>query len=101
MTATCDEAGRRQLEPMQARLDVRPLAEEVATLVVAGQEDERLKWYEDGRVQVVVGKILPGRSGPKQTVAGRRKRYRAALKVRLAEQGWDEGGVNGFRCASD
>jgi hypothetical protein len=96
-TATHGRAGHRQLEPMQARLDVRPLAEEVAGVIVAGREDERLKWQEDGSVKVLVGKVLPKGSAARETLAARRKRFRLALTERLAEEGWVEAGMNVFR----
>jgi hypothetical protein len=58
------------------------------------QQDHRLKWYADGRVRVLVGVVLPAGSAVKQTLAARRKRIRAALRERLARQGWEERGVN-------
>jgi hypothetical protein len=70
------------------------LAEEVAGLILRHQEDERLWWYEDGRVRVLIGKVLPDGSAVAQTLAGRRKRFRAALRERLAGEGWREVGVN-------
>jgi hypothetical protein len=79
---------------MQAGLDVGPLAEEIAQLIVSHRDDQRLQWYDDGRVRVFVGKILPESSAVKQTLAGRRKRIRTAVKERLAGQGWLERGAN-------
>lgn len=76
---------------MQARLDVEALAEEIAALIVSRKEDDRLRWYEDGQVRVLIGKVLPEASAVKQTLAGRRKRFRAALAERLAAEGWHEG----------
>lgn len=93
-TVICVEARSRQLCPMQPRLDVDPIAEEVASQIVNRQDNQRLKWYTDGRVRVLVGKILPEGSAVKQTLAARRKRFRAALRERLAGQGWHECGVN-------
>ncbi len=37
--------GRRQLTPRQKSLDVEPLAEEIAKLILAHAEDDRLRWY--------------------------------------------------------
>ena len=45
-TATHGTIGHRQLEPMQARLVVRPLVEEDARLIVGRQDDERVKCKE-------------------------------------------------------
>jgi hypothetical protein len=93
-TATFAETRYRQLRPMSPRLDVRPLAEEVASLILGRAEDDRIHRYEDGRVRVRVGKILPEGSAVKQTLAARRKRFRAALVERLAAEGWRPCGVN-------
>ena len=51
-TATYEVTGHRQIRPMQPRLDVKALAKEVADLIHAGKEDERVSWYPDGRVNV-------------------------------------------------
>jgi hypothetical protein len=53
----------------------------------------------DGRVRVLVGKVLAGGSAVAQTLAGRRKRFREALRERLAAEGWLEVRVNVFACA--
>jgi hypothetical protein len=100
MTATHEKVGHHQLDPMQTRLDVCPLAKEVAGRIVARQDDHRLKWKEDGSVKVLVDKVLPAGSAVKQTLMGRRERFREALKERLADEGWQECGVNVFRPAS-
>jgi hypothetical protein len=47
-------------------------------------------------VRVLVGKVLPDGSAVAQTLAGRRKRFREALRDRLAVEGWQEVGVNVF-----
>ena len=96
MTAWCEERRFRQVRARQPRLDVGALAEEGASLILRHQEGGRLKWYEDGRVRVVVGKVLPGGSAVAQTLAGRRKRFRTALRERLAAHGWKEVGANVF-----
>ena len=99
-TAVLGKVGHRQLQPMQPRLDVRSLAEEIATLIAGGQEDHRLKRYEDGRVRVLVGKILPKGSAVKRTLEWRRKRFRQALPQGLRDPGGEPGrrvGVPGHR----
>jgi hypothetical protein len=78
-TAWCEERRFRQVRGRQPRLDVRALAEEVTSLIVRHQEDGRLRWYEDGRVRVLVGKVFPDASAVARTLAGRRKRFREAL----------------------
>ena len=82
-TATCERIGHRQLSPMERRVDVKSIADDVARKITNGEADERLSWLGDGRVRVEVGKIFPERSGYKQTVQGRRQRLREALIDRL------------------
>ena len=88
LTAGCEQVGHRQVLPMQARLDVRPLADEIARLIVSRTDDARLKWYDDGRVRLVIGKIIPADSAVKQTLDGRRRRFRNALAGLLEGLGW-------------
>jgi len=84
---------------MQPRLDVTSISEEIACQIVNRQQDQRLKWYADGRVRVLIGKVLPEGSAVKQTLAARRKRLRAAMRERLAGHGWRESGVNVYERA--
>jgi hypothetical protein len=97
-TAWCEERRFRQVRGRQPRLDVRALAEEVASLILRHQGDGRLRWYEDGRVRVLIGKVFPDGSAVAQTLVGRRKRFRQALREWLAVEGWMEVGVNVFAC---
>ena len=76
---------------MQAGLDVKPLAEKVAHLIAQREEDCVLKWYEDGRVRVHVGKLIPD-DAAKQTVTGRRKRFWKSLDELLAAD-WTRDGT--------
>ena len=39
-------------------------------------------------MKVLIGKIIPADSALKQTLAGRRKRFRKALVERLGAEGW-------------
>jgi hypothetical protein len=75
---------------MQPRLNVKPIVEEIAGLIVDRQQDSRLKWNSDGSVRVLIGKILPSDSAENQTLQGRRKRFRTELERLLANQGWHE-----------
>jgi hypothetical protein len=93
-TAWCEERRFRQVHAPQPRLDVRALAEEVSSLVLHRQGDGRVRWYGDGRVRVLVGKVLPDCSAVAQTLVGRRKRFRQALRERLAGEGWQEVGLH-------
>ena len=95
-TATCERTGHRQLSPMARRVDVGPIADEVAGRIVVGKSDDRLSWLGDGRVRVELGRIFPERSGYKQTVQGRRQRLREALIERLTTKGWAHLGRSTF-----
>ena len=88
MTAVCEEVGHRQVAPMRPRLDIGPLADEIARLIVARADDVRLKWYDGGRVRVLIGKIIPAGSAVRQTLEGRRRRFRIALAAILADHRW-------------
>lgn len=90
LTARCVEGRSRQVRPMQRRLDVRPLAQEMLGLIYFLQADDRLRWYEDGRVRVLIGKVLPDGSAAKRTLAGRRKRFRQSLREMFAGGPWEE-----------
>src|SRR5262245_10155191 len=89
-TASSYNAGHRQVQPMEARLDIRPLAEEVVQLVIGHQEDERLRWNTDGSVRIQIGKILPTGSAVKQTLNGRRRRFRQRVDELLSNAGWQK-----------
>ena len=95
-TATCERTGHRQLSPMARRVDVGPIADEVARKIASGEADDQLSWLGDGRVRVEVGKIFPAQSGYKQTVRCRRMRLREALIERLSTKGWAHLGRNTF-----
>lgn len=97
MTAHCVERGYRQVRPRQRHPDIDGIAEEIARFILAKQNDDRLKWYEDGRVRVLVGKVIPEGSAVKQTLADRRRKLRAGVRRRLTENGWEEAGVNVYR----
>ena len=95
-TATLEGTARRQLSPLAKRVNVAPIAEEIASLIAGSVIDDRLRWLGDGRVRLEVGRIFPERSGYKQTVQGRRKRLREALIETLGPKGWGHLGRNTF-----
>jgi hypothetical protein len=94
-TASLRTPGRRQLYPMSPRLNVEPMTEEIAQFIVNRERDERLKWYEDGHVRVLIGKIIPS-EGPQETLLKRRRRFRISLTKRLTQQGWKEIHANSY-----
>ncbi|HUY61768.1 MAG TPA: hypothetical protein VMW49_07820 [Candidatus Dormibacteraeota bacterium] len=87
-TAAATAVGRRQLRPMARQLDVRPLADHVANLIVRDVDDPGLRWSGNRRrVTVRIGEVIPDH-GPKETVQGRRRRFREALETALAKERW-------------
>jgi hypothetical protein len=78
--------GRRQLQPMDARLDVKRLASEIAVLIVDGQESPRLKWASKDRVYIETSMVIPATK--QQTTSSRRKRFVTELERLLDPQGW-------------
>jgi hypothetical protein len=88
---------RRQSRPTAPRLDVKPLAEEIAKLAMAGADDDRLKWSADrNAVTVRIGKVIPDRSAFAQTVRGRRERFRSQLDALLSASGWSSPTYNRY-----
>ncbi|MFX0199763.1 MAG: hypothetical protein ACFFCW_26880 [Candidatus Hodarchaeota archaeon] len=60
-------------------LKTKPLAEQIGKLIVKRQDDKKLKWSDDKTdVRVIIGEIIPDDTA-KETVAGRRKRFRRDL----------------------
>ena len=64
---------------------MKPLAAEIATLILDRKEDERLTWNKEGTVRFLISAILPDHSAVKQTLLGRRKRFRAEIGKLLSE----------------
>jgi hypothetical protein len=89
-----DEEERRT-RPRQPALDVKPLAREVADLIENRISNERLKWRK-GEARVQIGKIIPSEHQPKETLTGRRRRFRKALSEELEPRGWREVRPNVF-----
>ena len=87
-TASFVQLPLRQIHPMEPRLNVKPIAKEIADAIVSEQKDERLKWFDDGRVRIEIGKVIPEGYLAKQTIQGRRKRFRNELEMLLANHGW-------------
>ena len=69
-------------------------AEMIVRLILGRADDERIKWYADGRVRVRIGMIVPDETGDSQTLADLRKRFRRAVRDRLRRFGWQTAGLN-------
>jgi len=87
MTGTCCDTRQRQLKNQQRRLDLVPLAKEVFEKILARAPDARLTWYSPDSAKVNIAAIIPS-IGPKQTITGRRKRFREELGSMLEPHGW-------------
>jgi hypothetical protein len=66
---------------------VQPLVDEIAGLIEQDRRDPGLKWYMDGSVQVLIGQVVPNNAF-KQTVQGRRRRFRTMLREQLLSREW-------------
>ena len=86
---------RRQLRPIAKRIHVREDAARVADEILNNRPSPSLKRYPDGRVKVLISTIIPD-DGFKQTVAGRRRRFRESLEDLLSDQGWIPAGTNTY-----
>lgn len=81
--------GYRQIIPRQTSLDVKPIAEEIAQLIIEGKQDERLQWSGNDRLRIPTDTILDATLIPKQTLQARRKRLLKALEENLSPYGWE------------
>jgi hypothetical protein len=72
------------------------IAEEIAEAMINQRDHAALKRYPDGRVRVQISTIIPN-DGFKQTISGRRKRFRKALEERLAQHGWESVSMNTYK----
>jgi hypothetical protein len=86
-TARLVDIKRRQLLPPAKKLDVRPIADEIAMLIIEGLDDPRLQWSKDrSSVRVLTVECLG--AAFKQTMTDRRKRFFAAIDRELLLNGW-------------
>jgi hypothetical protein len=77
---------RRQKLPTAKRLDVKPIAAEIAALINDGREDKRIKWRAASRARIVVSEVIPATN--QQTTSSRRKRFAAEVERLLVPFGW-------------
>ncbi len=68
MKAYAGNTGYRQTYARKPPLNVKPIAEEIAALIINGKQDDRLKWNGDGHVRVLISKCASsakvGQIGP-------------------------------------
>lgn len=88
--ATAEIIGEKriQLYAMDARLNVKLIAEELAAIIIHGKNDPRITIGKDGTVRLKVGEIVPATNA--WTTSDRRKRLRKYLSEMLAQHGWTE-----------
>jgi len=79
------------ISPREAKLDVNPIADEIAKLIISGSQDDRLQWSTTGRVRILTGIFI--NADNKRTLEGRRKRFLKAMEERLAPHGWSRRGT--------
>jgi len=84
------------VEATQEKVDCLPTAHEIVKAILDGTEDERIKETEDGSIRRLTGKVFEDGSACKQTLQGRRKRLRLAVKELLGTRGWQETRPNVF-----
>lgn len=87
----------RQLKTNEPRLNVEPLAETIAELILNGKNDDRLKWINKDKVRVLISQIIPEGNTAKQTLTSRRKRFRLALIKKIKHKGWHEVSPNVYQ----
>jgi len=85
-TATLVAEKRRQLDPMDKRLNVRPIAEALADAIERGEYDDRFRVSKTGNVRLNMDGLIPRTNN--WTTSSRRKRLRAALAQVLTDRGW-------------
>jgi hypothetical protein len=84
--AFMEVAGKRQVGTRAGRLDVKPLARDIASKILCKGEDKRLVWASATKVRLRIGEIVHATN--QQTTAGRRRRFKTALENELAPRGW-------------
>lgn len=72
-------------------------AAKIVRLILRRANDERLKWYADGRVRIHIGKIVPDETGDIHTLVHHRKQFRRAVRDRLRGAGWQPAGLNVYQ----
>jgi hypothetical protein len=87
LQTSIERIGQRQIRRSQLKLDTDDLASQVVESIVRRQATDALTWNKDGSVKIKVSELIP-ECGPKQTVSGRRRRFRKALDEQLAAHGW-------------
>lgn len=87
-TASIERKGYRQKERTSPRMNTKPIAQEIAKLILNGALDSRLNWDADKEyVILTISKIIP-EACYQRTTQGRRDKFKAYLEEILIEHGW-------------
>ena len=81
----------RQLYPRDAPWRGKPVGEELAKIVIVGEEDTRLKWLSEDKdwVRILTPNIIPNYYfSPKMTLSYRRSKFYEAMDNILEPAGW-------------
>jgi hypothetical protein len=103
-TASLCHTRHRQIRPRRAAMkkaDMEVIANEIADHVANGETDDRIRWLPDGAVHVVVSRIIPDYSAPKETIAGRRRLFREVMESVMDARGWAPLGTGQFQRLAD
>jgi hypothetical protein len=89
-TASRGHSKRRQLYRMGPRLNVQPIVQSVIDALRSGESlaNGALIRDTDDQLRIKHGILIPG-DGPKETVAGRRRRFRDAMERAMRAIGWE------------
>lgn len=79
-----------QLEPTLKRLNVAPLVQAISDAVKNYGDYDGIEWSPDHQVVTISAAHFVPANCSKQTLAGRRKRFRTALLKAMDELGWKE-----------
>lgn len=95
MEATWSPSGYRQVGKRAGPVNFEKTARELAELVKSEEkEDERIRWYKNGKVHVVASRVF--QSSNKQTASYRSSRLQEELIAILEPEGYKHQGRNVF-----
>ena len=82
----------RQLKPKAKYWKAESIAAELAEHILKGENDSRLKWYDEEktRVKILTPSIIPDyHAGSSATISGRRSRLFKAMRKIMSVDGWN------------
>lgn len=87
--AFLSEAGSRVVGQISPKWYPDELVAELSFAIFNGKEHPHVKWICENKFRVIeIGSLVPGDC--KETLAGRRYRFRSALRTCLSSSGWKE-----------